>query len=856
MDPSTLRLIRGEISKTLDRLIGRKSVTGRFTRMHAPELNPDGLSPPFLINSSEMLDMSLGAGLLVDSSDSLDVDAAYLGGLFLPLAGGTMAGAIDLDANDLNNVADLNEKVGTGIRLVATTTGISFFGSVLSNADITMGSGFDIEMSDEDINDCANLRVTNIHAHFSSRIELQDDLDLNTNDIVGANSATVTNSVTAGSVLSNAFTSQLSGAAPLTAGAAVTGNVTVTGTVDGRDVSADGDTLDLIAPLLDAAFIETIDIDVVEDTGSVVLQLQASGGGDLVIRFGGASYTLDCTPAAEVTLTAGTDISPTQNYVYVTESGGTLTLAASTTGWPSGAHAPVATVVVQSAASLATDGAYKVHAWTDHISKDSENGHLAHLNKKLRSLPATWESGCAAGDISSDQIDVDEGVVFQLHTHTMPAISMSGGDPLYVVNDPDAAYTKTTDLGPDVDKLSDGTAIGNNKYVVLVLWGVVSEKIADCKIMLNLPSGQYNNLADAQKDIDGTADYQMPSVYTGCGFLIAKYVTQYSTAGGGSHTQQEKTDLRGLVPSTSPGGGSITDHDQLAGLADDDHTQYLLVDGTRATTGALTVGGAVIATSMTTALSTQVDFTNGLKTNGSDIDTEDGDVDIGAGDIITATGTGFTGTKRSSLNPGFHTLHTGDGGAYMTPVTAFVAAPAKDTYITGAAPTTNYGTAIAMTFGDIVAGAVVFRGLMEFDISAVLGTGLTLSAAYLRVYQTSPTGSFSANVYKCKRTFIEAQATWNVYATASNWGTAGAANTTSDIDTTISDPITITTASGAFVEYTVTNNAANALSGAGIMRIRLSAANEAASNNVSWNTKENTDGSGYRIPLLILIFTT
>lgn len=48
------------------------------------------------------------------------------------------------------------------------------------------------------------------------------------------------------------------------------------------------------------------------------------------------------------------------------------------------------------------------------------------------------------------------------------------------------------------------------------------------------------------------------------------------------------TDLENKV------GAGITDHGALTGLADDDHTQYLLVDGTRAMTGALDMGSQAI----------------------------------------------------------------------------------------------------------------------------------------------------------------------------------------------------------------------------------------------------------------------
>ncbi len=49
----------------------------------------------------------------------------------------------------------------------------------------------------------------------------------------------------------------------------------------------------------------------------------------------------------------------------------------------------------------------------------------------------------------------------------------------------------------------------------------------------------------------------------------------------------------GTVDDTE-GGGGVSDHGALSGLTDDDHTQYLLVNGSRATTGSLTVGGSLV----------------------------------------------------------------------------------------------------------------------------------------------------------------------------------------------------------------------------------------------------------------------
>ena len=48
------------------------------------------------------------------------------------------------------------------------------------------------------------------------------------------------------------------------------------------------------------------------------------------------------------------------------------------------------------------------------------------------------------------------------------------------------------------------------------------------------------------------------------------------------------------------GGGGVTDHGALTGLADDDHTQYILVDGTRGFTGAVSGQTPTIAAHLST----------------------------------------------------------------------------------------------------------------------------------------------------------------------------------------------------------------------------------------------------------------
>jgi hypothetical protein len=57
-----------------------------------------------------------------------------------------------------------------------------------------------------------------------------------------------------------------------------------------------------------------------------------------------------------------------------------------------------------------------------------------------------------------------------------------------------------------------------------------------------------------------------------------------------SRRSNRTTSISGLT-SSAPAG--VTDHGALAGLADDDHNQYLLADGTRTLTGILAVAAGV-----------------------------------------------------------------------------------------------------------------------------------------------------------------------------------------------------------------------------------------------------------------------
>ena len=146
---------------------------------------------------------------------------------------------------------------------------------------------------------------------------------------------------------------------------------------------------------------------------------------------------------------------------------------------------PVARVLVPTLSTAQSFGVLKCHAYTDHLRGGS--GHLQHINAWIRKRPAQWISGVVLAQdpiegtsASTINITYTSGVVTQLHDQIMPAFD-STVDPIFVVNDPDAAYTiingiNTTDITED----SEGAAIGN-KYHTVVLFGVASQEGKDCQ---------------------------------------------------------------------------------------------------------------------------------------------------------------------------------------------------------------------------------------------------------------------------------------------------------------------------------------------------------------------------------------
>jgi len=310
----------------------------------------------------------------------------------------------------------------------------------------------------------------------------------------------------------------------------------------------------------DGCVIEKGSSTVTSDGATITLALQKSGGGDLTMIFSDGFTTLDCTPPVTVSLTAGTDTVPIQNYIFIPKS--TKTLTANTTGFPSTECIRVAIVICQSAASLQTQGPYKFHQWIDDTREANDQGHTTDLSFWIRNQFATYLTGISqtytittnVGIPDNVILETTSGTVLQLHVNNFPAFS----DPVdyYVINDFTTPFTVVTDLNA---LLTDSTGSSmSGRYFSLVIWGVVNQTTGDCKIFVNLPSGSYANETSLLEDIDSYATYTIPTNYKGVGFLISEWKLRHQSASGGTWTSIDEIDLRGFIPSLTPGGSTTS----------------------------------------------------------------------------------------------------------------------------------------------------------------------------------------------------------------------------------------------------------------------------------------------------------
>lgn len=116
----------------------------------------------------------------------------------------------------------------------------------------------------------------------------------------------------------------------------------------------------------------------------------------------------------------------------------------------------------------------------------------------------------------------------------------------------------------------------------------------------------------------------------------------------------------------------------------------------------------------------------------------------------------------------------------------FSGSTCSDTYIRSAAATTNYGTAAVVYSGSASTGGGLYRTLMKWD--AISDGGIPTSASILSatlkltVNAEAATSERDFYVWPVLQDWNVSQATWNIYKTGSNWGSAGADLVGTDVE--------------------------------------------------------------------------
>ena len=194
-------------------------------------------------------------------------------------------------------------------------------------------------------------------------------------------------------------------------------------------------------------------------------------------------------------------------------------------------------------------------------------------------------------NVTSTEVNLTSGeMTIVLKAHESVAAVSSSVD--YFFEYQNGTFVQSINLD-DIDQYGDGTAIANNKYFNVV-FGVVHNQLQPSRLMAvvqNTPSVQYLTLSSAEVDEDNTLNTLPSDDLLNKLFMPVARVVMRRT---GSTTNTIQTlsngdlffDIRGIggVSGGSAPSPSITDHGSLTGLGDDDHTQYLLADGTRALT--------------------------------------------------------------------------------------------------------------------------------------------------------------------------------------------------------------------------------------------------------------------------------
>lgn len=258
------------------------------------------------------------------------------------------------------------------------------------------------------------------------------------------------------------------------------------------------------------------------------------------------------------------------NYVYADYNSGSPVIAASTSA-PASLHTAVLLAAIwRSGTDLHINETVRPHV----------GDHAANMIQRLKDVaPYAHVSGAILGETGTRNITVTAGEFWEgLQNFTTDAFDSSGADTFtYYYRDGGGGWTETSPMSQlDNANYDDGSgtlaSLTANRYSVHWVYLAV-----DSDVHIVYGQGDYT-LAQAQA---ASIPATIPPEVQADSFLIGKIVLQQ----GASSTYSIESVF---TSEFNPAG--VTDHGDLAGLADDDHTQYLLAAGTRALTGDWDIG--------------------------------------------------------------------------------------------------------------------------------------------------------------------------------------------------------------------------------------------------------------------------
>ena len=284
-------------------------------------------------------------------------------------------------------------------------------------------------------------------------------------------------------------------------------------------------------------------------------------------------------------LTQGTNTSPVRNIVSYQTSGNPSLVTETTT--PTVDYANVADLLLGDGDNVFGGISGQMHV--DTVIK--------HTLERLFEEGTVYISGFNP-TVTSTEVNFSNGemiVIISRHAHNGSFNLTSDG---YFFVRSNGTYVESVTIN-DIDEYSDGNSISNNKYFNIV-FGIIHNDFQKPRIMgivSTKPSSEYTSTSAAEADSGMTTKFfPSDSLLKGLFVPIVRVVMQRT--GGTTNTMQVLSDgmfhfdIRGTLGAT--GGASpspsITDHGDLSGLADDDHVQYLLADGTRSLSADWAVG--------------------------------------------------------------------------------------------------------------------------------------------------------------------------------------------------------------------------------------------------------------------------